>query len=97
MATATTLRDKVKKNPIETAKTDDFDELVDMFAKSNSICSFKGCKVLVVTLGENCDYCRHRFCLKHSLAEVYIYTIITYSTHFDSRILKDLELRKKMK
>ncbi len=62
---------KVKKNPIETAQTDDFDELLDMFKKSNDECGFKGCKTLTKTLGQNCDFCRNRFCLKHSLAEVH--------------------------
>lgn len=64
-------KSKVKKNPIETAKTDDFDELLEMFQKSNDICNFKGCKVLTKTLGQNCEYCPNRFCLKHSMAEVH--------------------------
>ncbi|RNA28636.1 DNA-binding SMUBP-2 [Brachionus plicatilis] len=62
---------KVKKNPLETAKTDDFDELLEMFQKSNSVCNFQGCKVLVQTLGQNCEFCRSRFCLKHCLAEAH--------------------------
>lgn len=64
--------DKIKKNPVESAQTDDFDELVGMFQQSNNVCSFKGCKTLVKTLGQNCEFCRHRFCLNHSLAEVRI-------------------------
>ena len=62
--------EKIKKNPVEAAQTDDFDELVEMFQKSNNVCNFKGCKVLVKTLGQNCEFCRNRFCLNHSLAEV---------------------------
>ena len=62
--------EKIKKNPIMNAQTDDFDQLLDMFQESNNVCSFKGCKVLVKTLGQNCEFCRNRFCLKHSLAEV---------------------------
>ena len=62
--------EKIKKNPIEKAQTDDFDELIQMFQTSNNVCNFKGCKVLVKTLGQNCEFCRHRFCLNHSLAEV---------------------------
>lgn len=62
---------KLKTNPIETAKTNDFDELMEMFQKSNNVCIFKGCKVLVQTLGQNCEFCRNRFCLKHSLAEAH--------------------------
>ncbi len=62
---------KIKSNPVITAKTDDFDELLDMFQKSNDTCCFKGCKVLTKTLGQNCDFCPNRFCLKHSLAEIH--------------------------
>jgi ATP-dependent RNA/DNA helicase IGHMBP2 len=42
-----------------------------MFQKSNDVCNFKACKVLVKTLGQNCEFCRNRFCLQHSLAEVH--------------------------
>ena len=31
--------DKIKKNPIESAETEDFDELLDMFTKSNNVCN----------------------------------------------------------
>ena len=65
-----TKNDRLKKNPILQAQTDDFDELLGMFTQSNNVCCFKGCKVLVKTLGQNCEFCRNRFCLKHSLAEV---------------------------
>ena len=62
---------KIKKNPIENAKTDDFDDLLEMFQKSNNVCNYQGCKVLVQTLGQNCEFCRNRFCLRHSLAETH--------------------------
>jgi hypothetical protein len=65
-----TKKEKIKINPIANAQTDDFDQLLGMFQESNNVCCFKGCKVLVKTLGQNCDFCRNRFCLKHSLAEV---------------------------
>jgi ATP-dependent RNA/DNA helicase IGHMBP2 len=68
---ATKKDSKVKRNPIEITETDDFDELINMFQKTNDICNFKGCKTLVKTLGEDCEYCRHRFCLTHSLAEIH--------------------------
>ena len=42
----TAKNDKIKKNPIENAKTDDFDELLEMFQKSNNVCNFKGNKQL---------------------------------------------------
>lgn len=61
---------KIKKNPIQATNTDDFDELLSMFEDTNNVCNYKGCKTLVKTLGQNCEFCRHRFCLTHSLAEV---------------------------
>ena len=61
---------KIKQNPIVTANTDDFDELINMFQATNNVCNFKGCKTLVKTLGQTCEFCRNRFCLTHSLAEV---------------------------
>ncbi len=66
-----TVASRIKANPITTAKTDDFDELLEIFQKSNDTCSYKGCKVLTRTLGQNCEFCPNRFCLKHSLAEVH--------------------------
>ena len=33
----TAKNDKIKKNPIENAKTDDFDELLELFQKSNDV------------------------------------------------------------
>jgi ATP-dependent RNA/DNA helicase IGHMBP2 len=71
--TAVTKKDKVKKNPIEAAETDDFDTLLDMFQKTNNVCNFVGCKTLVKTLGQNCEFCNFRFCLSHSLAEVKLF------------------------
>jgi ATP-dependent RNA/DNA helicase IGHMBP2 len=67
---AAKLDTKIKKNPIQTSNTDDFDELLNMFQDTNNVCNYKGCKTLVKTLGQNCEFCRHRFCLSHSLAEV---------------------------
>jgi ATP-dependent RNA/DNA helicase IGHMBP2 len=61
---------KLKVDPIKNATTDDFDELVDKFARSNTTCFYRGCKTSVKTLGENCEFCRNRFCLTHSIAEV---------------------------
>jgi len=71
-AIETKLDTKIKKNPIQTSNTDDFDELLNMFQDTNNVCNYKGCKTLVKTLGQNCEFCRHRFCLTHSLAEVFI-------------------------
>ena len=75
--------DKIKQNPIINAKTDDFDELLEMFQKSNDVCNFKGCKALTKTLGQNCAFCNNRFCLGHSLAEVLFFHRFRMKTIFN--------------
>lgn len=51
--------------------SNDFDELIEMSEKLNNICNFDKCKVKIQILGQTCEFCRHRFCLQHSLAEVH--------------------------
>jgi ATP-dependent RNA/DNA helicase IGHMBP2 len=62
---------KVKKDPLSDMKSDDFDDLLNAFQKSNNVCNFIGCKTLVKTLGQTCEFCSNRFCLTHSLAEAH--------------------------
>ena len=62
---------KVKKNKLENANSDDFDELINISNELNNICNYVGCKTKVQILGQTCTYCRRRFCLTHSLAEVH--------------------------
>jgi len=58
---------KKKKDELE----DDFKTLCDSFQKLDSVCNFPKCKVKVSTLGVTCPFCRLRFCLSHSMAEVH--------------------------
>ena len=67
--------EKIKKNTLAAIDKDDFDELINAMQNSNNVCNFVGCKVLVKTLGQNCEFCRNRFCLNHSLAEVNLLTL----------------------
>ena len=71
VSSASANKSKVKKNKLENANTDDFDELVSISNELNSICNYIGCKIKVQTLGQNCSYCRRRFCFTHSLAEIH--------------------------
>lgn len=48
---------------------EDFDELIADAIKENSTCHFKKCKTLVITMGQNCQYCAKRFCLSHHIPE----------------------------
>uniref|UniRef100_T1J301 PH and SEC7 domain-containing protein 4 n=1 Tax=Strigamia maritima TaxID=126957 RepID=T1J301_STRMM len=54
-----------------TSTDDDFDTLLRDFVNADRKCNFPKCKVLTVTLGMCCDFCRRRFCYSHGLPEVH--------------------------
>jgi len=60
-----------KKSKAKTVEEEDFDQLCESFKKLDTVCNFPKCKTLVATLGVNCAFCRIRFCLTHSMAEVH--------------------------
>lgn len=49
---------------------EDFDALVSAAIKADNTCSFAKCTVSIVTLGQLCPHCGHRYCLGHHLPEV---------------------------
>lgn len=49
---------------------EDFDALVSAAVKADNTCSFAKCSASVVTLGQFCQFCGHRYCLSHHLPEV---------------------------
>ncbi|KAM5247003.1 DNA-binding protein SMUBP-2 [Ctenodactylus gundi] len=51
--------------------TEDFDALVSAAIKADSTCAFTKCSASVVTLGQLCQLCGHRYCLSHHLPEVH--------------------------
>ena len=60
-----------KKSKKEVDEEEDIDKLIATFDKIDNVCNFDGCKVKIATLGVQCDFCRLRFCLKHSLPEAH--------------------------
>ena len=60
-----------KKSKKEADEEEDIDKLIATFDKIDNVCNFDGCKVKIATLGVQCDFCRLRFCLKHSLPEAH--------------------------
>ncbi|XP_003468365.3 DNA-binding protein SMUBP-2 [Cavia porcellus] len=50
---------------------EDFDALVSAAVKADNTCSFAKCSASVVTLGQFCQFCGHRYCLSHHLPEVH--------------------------
>ncbi|ESN99731.1 hypothetical protein HELRODRAFT_176491 [Helobdella robusta] len=48
-----------------------FDEIIKAAQLQNSTCSKEGCNAKVTVLGQNCAFCRQRFCLNHHLAEAH--------------------------
>ena len=49
---------------------EDFDALVSAAIKADNTCGFAKCTASVVTLGQLCPHCGHRYCLSHHLPEV---------------------------
>jgi len=67
-------KNKKKKKPQQkenTGSEDDFDSLCEQFQSLDKVCNYTRCKTLVSTLGVTCTFCRIRFCLTHSMAEVH--------------------------
>lgn len=56
-----------QKNPPE----DDLDALLAEVKLADSTCNFSKCKKTVNLIGVCCQFCRRRYCLSHSLAEVH--------------------------
>ena len=50
---------------------DDLDALLAEVKLADSTCSFPKCKKTVNLIGVCCQFCRRRYCLSHSLAEVH--------------------------
>uniref|UniRef100_T1KDB9 AN1-type domain-containing protein n=2 Tax=Tetranychus urticae TaxID=32264 RepID=T1KDB9_TETUR len=52
-------------------KLEDFDEMLDLVKKMDSVCFFVRCKVKTATLGQQCQFCNKRFCISHSMPEIH--------------------------
>ncbi|XP_005384320.1 PREDICTED: DNA-binding protein SMUBP-2 [Chinchilla lanigera] len=50
---------------------EDFDALVSAAVKADNTCGFAKCSASVVTLGQLCQFCGHRYCLSHHLPEIH--------------------------
>uniref|UniRef100_A0A8C6FZD0 DNA-binding protein SMUBP-2 n=1 Tax=Moschus moschiferus TaxID=68415 RepID=A0A8C6FZD0_MOSMO len=50
---------------------EDFDALVSAAIKADNTCGFAKCTASIVTLGQLCPHCGHRYCLGHHLPEVH--------------------------
>ncbi len=62
---------KSKKSKAKEPEEDDFDAICEQFEKLNKICNYDGCKTKITIIGANCQFCRVRFCLSHSMAEIH--------------------------
>ncbi|XP_058791832.1 DNA-binding protein SMUBP-2-like [Phymastichus coffea] len=69
---------KIEKSKLEPKKSqekpeekDDFDKIVKEFQKSNSICSFEGCKKSTKLIKLICQFCKKWYCLEHGLQEIH--------------------------
>jgi len=50
---------------------DDFDAVIAAAVKKNKSCASSRCKNSTALLGQDCVYCRQRFCLSHHIAEAH--------------------------
>ncbi|XP_059608327.1 DNA-binding protein SMUBP-2 [Phlebotomus argentipes] len=46
-------------------------DVLDSVHIIDSLCDYKTCKQKTSLMGQDCDYCRKRFCFKHGLPEVH--------------------------
>ena len=46
-----------------------FDEIIKEAVEENSRCALVGCKQRTTVLGQDCSFCKRRFCLSHHVAE----------------------------
>nr|XP_020739711.1 DNA-binding protein SMUBP-2 [Odocoileus virginianus texanus] len=56
---------------MELPAEEDFDALVSAAIRADNTCGFAKCTASVVTLGQLCPHCGHRYCLGHHLPEVH--------------------------
>ncbi len=72
---ASNTKKKAKKTgetrSLKTECTDDLDAMLAELSLSDSTCSHQGCSKSVNVLGLLCQFCRQRFCMAHSIAEVH--------------------------
>ncbi|XP_011498018.1 PREDICTED: DNA-binding protein SMUBP-2-like [Ceratosolen solmsi marchali] len=64
-------QDDIENKSNEHKKMDDFDKIIDEFKKSNSICSFNGCKKSTNLIKLVCEFCKKWFCLEHGMQEIH--------------------------
>ncbi|NP_001155054.1 immunoglobulin mu binding protein 2 [Nasonia vitripennis] len=60
-----------KSNENAAKENDNFDKIVQEFNKSNSLCSFDGCKKSTKLIKLICEFCKKWYCLEHGLQEIH--------------------------
>ncbi|XP_023302640.2 DNA-binding protein SMUBP-2 [Lucilia cuprina] len=61
------LLDKIPSQVVEMK----LDDVLTAVKDVDNLCDFARCKTKTSLMGQNCDYCRKRFCFKHGLPEVH--------------------------
>ena len=60
-----------RKRVKQVAQVEDLDTLLAEMTLADSTCKYSQCSKRVNVLGILCKFCRNRFCMEHSLAEVH--------------------------
>jgi len=50
---------------------EDVDQVLSQFHKLDKLCSYTTCKTVLSLLGQQCQFCVRRFCLRHFMPEVH--------------------------
>lgn len=56
---------ETQEKPAEKVENDEFDKIVKEFQKSNSVCSFGGCKKSTKLIKLICEFCKKWYCFEH--------------------------------
>ena len=62
---------RASRNSSNSDTTDDLDSMLAQLSISDSICNHSSCNKSVNVLGTRCRFCKLRFCMAHSIAEVH--------------------------
>lgn len=68
--TVTKVINKVSSEDIEQNK-EKLDEVLKNVKKVDDTCDYSGCKQKTNLMGEDCAFCKKRYCYKHSLPEIH--------------------------
>jgi len=68
--TVTNVINKISNDEIE-QNQEKLEEVLKNVKKADDTCDYQGCKQKTNLMGEDCPFCKNRYCYKHSLPEIH--------------------------